>query len=1072
MRTRFGNFANPPAPDIPDIALFGGINRTAIAPLPGRGVLVQINPLTLLEGDQIAVFWQDPNLPAAGEVVPANQNGPLHIQVPANKIEPHTGSIEVWYTIFRPVLGELFTSDKRPVVVDFDIPGDPDPNQATPTINENLLPIKGLDGAVAPGQDLPIGIPRWKFTARGDKLTVSWGSQNLPPVTIADDLGEGGPDIAINVPWALISSPQGNPAYVTYHILDVVSNHSLFAKEVLFDTGVGGRHPAPEILETDDFGNLPIDDLNFGPASVVAEYPGPWPGDVVILSWSGITQEGVALPVTTYSYTWPNPPPIKHTFRVPYDKIVPLVGGEVRTSYTVQPVGAQPPPIPSALCRVAVTGTVVKLARPRVQELVGTELDPDQLTDGATVMVRTDYAFATGADRITMLWRGESADGWTVVTDQQTRRNDESVNDILNFTVAKAKVLQVAGGRVSVSYEVLTPGDVLVPSEALEFTIKRSAANDLPPPSIDGTAADDTLDPRDVGAAIIVRVPPNPALPVADTVFVTWQGFGAGGSFITPPQPANVAGMRFEGDKVVLVPNAGRTVTVYYTLMNNGVPYKNSAIRQIGILEGSAIGDLPAPRVNEAPGGQLDPVLAPAGCTVVLPANADVQPGDSITVAFGTTVLPAGPGPSFSVPAADVARYLGQDITVYYTVTRGASRKESARYPLRVLDLVANDPRVTPPYFREANGTFVLDLNLFAGHATARVDPWPLMASGQVFWLRATSGGLTETLANSEAVLAATPIEKFLVRNWLDALPDRALLTLELKVAFGGGGEATARTYTSLPYTVLARTTQPAFPEPDVPEAAGGTLPGDAPAATLRVPANAPLQAGDTVTGFFAGSQLAQRPATPGVAMDFSIPAALITANRGNIVSCHYSVLRNGATLNSKARPIMVSDPANGWDWEYDFDLDRERFVRPRQIIRFPETGALVMDMQFDPDMNTDPAEQLGVQVPPFPPTGEFRGKCCYVGNPQWVSHNNVFFVNFAENWDVVRFAMTSVDRDVTVSFKDDRLNMISGVITVPGGDPQRQHEVRFDDNGRRRIRHMEIRCKDVIRMDTFKFKR
>jgi len=83
-----------------------------------------------------------------------------------------------------------------------------------------------------------------------------------------------------------------------------------------------------------------------------------------------------------------------------------------------------------------------------------------------------------------------------------------------------------------------------------------------------------------------------------------------------------------------------------------------------------------------------------------------------------------------------------------------------------------------------------------------------------------------------------------------------------------------------------------------------------------------------------------------------------------------------------------------------------------------------------------------------------------------------VFFVDLAEPWDVVRFMITSVNRNVTVSFKDSNLTVISGVITVPGGDVTRQHEVRYDDKGRRRIRHMEIRANDVVRFDTFKFRR
>ncbi|HEY4293688.1 hypothetical protein [Luteibacter sp.] len=216
------------------------------------------------------------------------------------------------------------------------------------------------------------------------------------------------------------------------------------------------------------------------------------------------------------------------------------------------------------------------------------------------------------------------------------------------------------------------------------------------------------------------------------------------------------------------------------------------------------------------------------------------------------------------------------------------------------------------------------------------------------------------------------------------------------------------------------------------------------------------------------GSDFGAASLTLRVPIERIVPAA---GGTGTIV---YSVLPDGQpSILAPVRNLTLLGAAPGeWDLEYNFDADRVRYVLPRQTIRFPETGLLVMDMQFDPDKHIDPNEQLGVELYRFNPTAEFRGSVLYVGNPQWVSHDNVFFVNFTEDWNVVRFAITSVDREVTVTFKDARLNIISGVITVPGGNNERQLEVRYNDNGRRRIRHLEIRCKDVIRIDSFKFRR
>jgi hypothetical protein len=210
-----------------------------------------------------------------------------------------------------------------------------------------------------------------------------------------------------------------------------------------------------------------------------------------------------------------------------------------------------------------------------------------------------------------------------------------------------------------------------------------------------------------------------------------------------------------------------------------------------------------------------------------------------------------------------------------------------------------------------------------------------------------------------------------------------------------------------------------------------------------------------------------------GMVLSIRVPRDKIVPAAGGTGSIAYSVTPQGAvSIPAPSRPLAIIGTVPGdWDLEYNFDLDRLRYIQPRQTIRFPETGPLVMDMYFDPDMHTDPDEQLGVERYQFTPSDDFFGNVLYVGNPQWTSHNNVFFVNLGQSWDVVRFAVTSVHREVTVSFKDASLNVISGIITIPDGDPGREVEVIYDDKRRGRIRHMEIRAKDVIRIDSFKFR-
>jgi hypothetical protein len=267
--------------------------------------------------------------------------------------------------------------------------------------------------------------------------------------------------------------------------------------------------------------------------------------------------------------------------------------------------------------------------------------------------------------------------------------------------------------------------------------------------------------------------------------------------------------------------------------------------------------------------------------------------------------------------------------------------------------------------------------------------------------------------------------------------------------------------------------TAPTFAAPDIPERNGSELDGTLPGATVRVLASEPLKTGDTVEAFFADKSLGSRAATPQVSMDFPIQGADIAANQGKQVAAIYRVTRAADTYVSQALSILVSRPSNpGWDLEYNFDNDRIREAGLTGQLHFPETGTRVMSIRFDLAEVTNPAEKMGVERYPFTPTPEFKGNVLYVGHPPDTSHYNVFFVDFAENWDVVRLMITSVDRDVTVSFKDEDFGMISGVITVPGGDVTKQHEVLYDDRTNRRIRHMEIRAKDVVRFDSFKFRR
>jgi hypothetical protein len=685
-------------------------------------------------------------------------------------------------------------------------------------------------------------------------------------------------------------------------------------------------------------------------------------------------------------------------------------------------------------------------------------------------------------DTVTLIWEGHAATGEPVRITQD--KQVATVGQALGFLTPQRDVLKFLDGSADVFYTVIPYSAnarraasmrAARESRHLSLSIRHAQAElPRPAPTVDGVV-NGLFDPAADKA--VIRAPAATDILKNDVVVYTWRGSVSTATISVTVAtngsvPTGIVAQRY------ITENAGGKVTASYRLLRRAVePGVPSLPFDFRIDEASL--ELPAPTVDEASAGKLDPVAAGTGATVVVPESASFQPGDTATATFAGAAgsyttsppKPGSPGMRFIIPPADIARHLGASVSVFYTRITGATLQNSAVLTLQVLDFLTDDPGVSKPSFREANGTFTLDLNTFAGGATVSVAAWPLMAAGQRFWLRATGGGNTWPLATNEVVQNVGAFTRNLARNLLDTLADNSVLRLQLTIAFNGGSEATATSFSSKPYTVRAKQTQPSFTAPVMPQAPGGSLPGNAAFATLRVPANAGLLGGDTVTAYFAGNPIGPKQGTPGVALDFNVMAAYIAANQGKTVDCQYTVLRNGKSWPSATLEIQVTTPANEWDLEYDFDKDRVRYIGPGSTLQCPESGG-VMKVRFDMDSKPPAAERIGIEAFPFTPGGEFAGNNLYIGYPPEIGHNNLVFLDFDQPWDVVRFAVTSASREVTISFKDASLNLIGEIHYIGTGGEERQTLIVHDDNGLGRIRHAEIRSLEIIRLDAFKFRK
>lgn len=698
-----GFLVNPVAPRIPDAVVYGGIARANVFPLPGRGTVVAVDALNLIEGDQVTLYWHDPVTPVESRAVPPDLNTTLIFDVPADVLRrfppfppegPVTGDnvqVEVWYTIYRAFPEELFTSDKAIVNVDWLVPGDPDPDPTTPYVNENLAPLV-IPAPVPTGQDLILSIPRWKNAARGDRLTIAWGATQFLVATLADSLGEAGPALIATVPWVVIDNA-GDNIVATYYVLDAVSNHSLWAPSVVPDVEAGDRLPAPTILGLSDDDDLDADELAGGEASVEVRYPGALAGDRITLTWTGQTREGIPLPEFYLEATLPTPPTAKHTFKIPFAQVAPLIDGSARVFYTAAPLAGSPLQRSSS-ATARVVGTAVALPAPTVREASGSTLDP---VGTATVIVRTDYPFARPGDRITMLWQGKASSG-AIVIEQQDKLASDGAGSELPFSIPSDKLTAIAGGTVEVSYTVRASGNVVVASAILTLTIGGlGEAFLLAPPSIDG-ATGGTLDMLDVGAVVIVRVPANAAFQPGDMVDVAWFGASDDGTYVgTNARPAAPAGVSFEVPRSVAEANVGLLVNVHYAFARSGQAPRLSQPRQLAVVDGTAQGDLPAPLMPEAGADDMlstEEYYRQEAFHIRVPAYDGMAATDTVRATWQTPfgrydsdIRPVGTiGPmDFQVIRPAVLDAIGLAGEISYTVKKGAAdARRSKLRPIRV----------------------------------------------------------------------------------------------------------------------------------------------------------------------------------------------------------------------------------------------------------------------------------------------------------------------------------------------------------------------------------------------------
>lgn len=272
-----GTRAALPAPFIHDVDNNGGLGVREVGEGAVAPVTVIVGPWDLFkDGDQVHILWGGPGgtVVARRDMSATDANKPVPVLVEPVAIRALGDGVFDVHVQVVAALGEPLLSPPLSVRVKTTRPGGFDTQPDTETINENL--------AVAVVRPSPVGddlsnvrvvVAGYDNIAVGDRIRASWHGQfvNYPPLTDAE---LGNSEFEVSIPEAAIRAAGGGDVRITYRILDLVGNNSLWAPYRVIDVPIedpdAPQSPWVEGTVNDDGAVLRLADLD---GSVVLCWP-------------------------------------------------------------------------------------------------------------------------------------------------------------------------------------------------------------------------------------------------------------------------------------------------------------------------------------------------------------------------------------------------------------------------------------------------------------------------------------------------------------------------------------------------------------------------------------------------------------------------------------------------------------------------------------------------------------------------------------------------------------------------------------------------------------------------------
>lgn len=373
--------------------------------------------------------------------------------------------------------------------------------------------------------------------------------------------------------------------------------------------------------------------------------------------------------------------------------------------------------------------------------------------DVAVQIVMTGAPFERN-DTVTLTWLGTPASGSPVIYTKAVSVG--SIPSILEINVPNADIRAINGGSGRATY-VLTKANGDPPQSSKRATARVTGQIPLPAPAV-LEAVGNTLDPTLERAH--AQIPVYERMANGDLIDMIWRGTQENG---VPHlyEGQHIVSANEVGDVIYIpVPErdiailANGTLAVSYQVSNDALGTLDVRVSdQLRLSVAQRHAELPAPSVDEAPEGVLDPELVPIHATLRVPYTGTAA-GDLLTWYWqaespdGTyqdsipiTHPIAGQPVTFYIPRSLIEPSLNTIVMIFYSLKLASTG--NFQYS-QVLDLTIGKliGELPAPQVLEANGTMLNPMQALNG-ATVRVryasmDPEDLIT---LTWLGSPGGG-------------------------------------------------------------------------------------------------------------------------------------------------------------------------------------------------------------------------------------------------------------------------------------------------------------------------------------------